>query len=104
MGQRGRDEKIEIHLGSIKTTCHTKKYGLGEEFWVHRQRTVLRGDLVKDKTGHHALSTKQRNSASYMADVKLLHVVVRLHECDGEDADATSAFDQITLDEAARSS
>ena len=56
---------------------------------------------MKDETGHKAVFTEQSTSASYMAGSNLLDVVARFPECAGEDADAMSAFIQITSKEAA---
>ena len=62
---------------------------------------VFRGDLVKDETGHKAAFTEQSTSASCMAGAKLLDIIARFPDWIGQDADAKSAFTQITLKEAA---
>ena len=100
--QRGRDEKIEIHFGSIKAICHIKNHELGKAYWVYKGRIVFRGDLVKDETGHKAVFTEQGTTASYMAGTKFLDVIARFPGMSGQDADATSAFTQITLEEASK--
>ena len=56
--------------------------------------------LVKDETGYKVVFTEQSTSASYMAGTKFLDVIARFQNCSGEDADATSAFTQITFEEA----
>jgi DNA (cytosine-5)-methyltransferase 1 len=98
--QRGRDQGIEYHFGSIKALCHIKNYELDPSMWKYKGRIVFRGDLVKDETGHKAVFTEQSTSASYMAGTKFIDIIARFPGCKGEDADATSAFTQITLKEA----
>jgi len=46
--QRGRDQGIEYHFGSIKALCHIKNYELDPSMWKYKGRIVFRGDLVKD--------------------------------------------------------
>jgi len=65
-------------------------------------RIVFRGDCIRDETGHLAVFTEQGTSASHMAGTKLIDIIARFEGCDGEDADAESAYTQLTLAEAAR--
>ena len=43
--------------------------------------------------------SEQGTSASHMAAAKFLDTIARLSDCDGQDADATSAYTQVNLDE-----
>ena len=51
-----------------------------------------RGDIVKDDSGAYAVFTEQGSSASQMKAAKVMDVIARLPECDGQAADAISAF------------
>ena len=53
-------------------------------------RIVLRGDIVKDDSGSYAVFTEQGSSACQMTAAKILDA--RLPDCDGQAADAVSAF------------
>ena len=105
--QRARDYnnthkiKKEVHFGSIKALCHIKNFERAKAEWIYKGRIVFRGDLVKDETGFKAVFTEQSTCASYMTGTKFLDIIARFPGCIGEDADATSAFTQITFDEAA---
>ena len=93
--------KKEVHFGSIKALCHIKNLERAQVEWQYKGRIVFRGDLVKDETGYKAVFTEQSTCASYMTGTKFLDIIARFPGCIGEDADATSAFTQITFDEAA---
>ena len=62
---------------------NTKKY---------KGRVVLRGDIVKDNSGSYAVFTEQGSSASQMTAAKIMDIISRLPGCDGQAADAVSAF------------
>ena len=55
-------------------------------------RVVLRGDIVKDDSGSYAVFTEQGSSASQMTAAKVMDIISRLPGCDGQAADAVSAF------------
>ena len=62
----------------------TKKY---------KGRVVLRGDIVKDNSGSYAVFTEQGSSASQMTAAKIMDIIIsRLPGCDGQAADAVSAY------------
>ena len=61
---------------------------------------VLRGDIVKDDSGSHAVFTEQGSSASQMTAAKVMDIISRLPGCDGEAADAVSAFTQVKMEDA----
>ena len=69
----------------------TKKY---------KGRVVLRGDIVKDNSGSYAVFTEQGSSASQMTAAKIMDIIFRLPGCDGQAADAISAYTQVKMEDA----
>ena len=63
-------------------------------------RVVLRGDIVKDDSGAHAVFTEQGSSASQMTAAKIMDIISRLPGCDGQAADAVSAYTQVKMEDA----
>ena len=63
-------------------------------------RVVHRGDLVKDDSGSYAVFTEQGFSASQMTAAKIMDIISRLPGCDGQAADAVSAFTQVKMEDA----
>ena len=70
---------------------NTKKY---------KGRVVLRGDIVKDDSGSYAVFTEQGSSASQMTAAKIMDIISRLPGCDGQAADAISAYTQVKMEDA----
>ena len=68
----------------------------------YKGRVVLCGDIVKDDSGAYAVFTEQGSSASQMAAAKIMNVIARLPGCDGQAADAVSAYTQVKLEDAPR--
>ena len=62
---------------------------------------MFRGGIVKDGSGVCAVLTEQDLSASQMTAAKVMDVIARLAECDGQ-ADAVSASTQVKLEDAPR--
>ena len=60
---------------------------------------MLRGDTAKDDS---AVFTEQGSSASQMTAGKIMDVIARLPGCDGQAADAVSAFTKVKLEDAPR--
>ena len=58
---------------------------------------MLRGDIVKDDSGAHAVFTEQGSSASQMTAAKVMDA--RLPDCDGQAADAISAYTQVKMED-----
>ena len=56
---------------------------------------MLRGDVVKDDSGAYAVFTEQGSSASQMTAAIVMDVIARLPDCDGQAADAVSAYTQV---------
>ena len=61
-------------------------------------RVVLRGDIVKDDSGSYAVFTEQGSSASQMTAAKIVDIISRLPGCDGQAADAVSAYTQVKME------
>ena len=80
--------------------CHLKKSELEPQFQKYKGRVVLRGDTVKDDSGSYAVFTEQGSSASQMAAAKVLDIISRLPGCDGQAADAVSAYTQVKMEDA----
>ena len=58
----------------------------------YKGRVVLRGGIVKDNSGSYAVFTGQGSSASQMTAAKIMDIISRLPGCDGQAADAVSAY------------
>ena len=65
----------------------------------YKGRVVLRGDIVKDDSGSYAVFTEQGSSASQMTAAKM-DIISRLPGCDGQAADAVSAYTQVKMEDA----
>ena len=52
----------------------------------------FRGDIVKDDSGSYAVFTERGSSASQMTAAKVMDIISRLPGCDGQAADAVSAY------------
>ena len=63
-------------------------------------RVVLRGDIVKDDSGSYAVFTEQGSSASQMTAAKIMGIISRFPGCDGQAADAVSAYTQVKMEDA----
>ena len=58
--------------------------------------------MVKDDSGGHAVFTEQGSSASQMTATKVVDVTARSPVCDGQAADAVSAYIQVKLEDGPR--
>ena len=58
---------------------------------------MLRGDIVNDDSGAYAVFTEQVSSASQMTAAKVMDVIAREQDCDGQAADAVSANTQVKI-------
>ena len=59
-----------------------------------------RGDIVKDNSGSCAVFTEQGSSASQMTAAKIMDIIPKLPGCDGQAADAVSAYTQVKMEDA----
>ena len=81
-----------VHFASLMDLCHLKNSELEPQFQRYRGRVVLRGDTVEDDSGANAVFSEQGSSASQMTGAKVMDVIARLPDCDGQAADAISAW------------
>ena len=68
----------------------------------YKGRVVLRGDTVKDDSGAYAVFTELGSSASQITAAKIKDVIAKLPDCEGQAADAVSAYTHVNLEDAPR--
>ena len=88
-----------VHFASFMDICHLNNAEL-EAKHQNKGRVVLRSDFVKDDSGSSALFIEQGSSASQMTAVKIMNIISRLPGCDGQEADAVSAYTQVKIEDA----
>ena len=66
----------------------------------YKGRVVLRGDIVNDNSGSYAVFTEQGSSASQLTAAKIIDIISRLLGCNGQAANAVSAYAQVKLEDA----
>ena len=84
-----------VHFASLMDICHLKNAELEAKHQKYKGRVVLRGDIVKDDSWSYAVLTEQGSSASQMTAVKVMDIISSLPGCDGQAADAVSAYTQV---------
>ena len=89
-----------VHFASLMDICHLKNSELEAKHQKYKGRVVLRGDIVKVNSGSYAVFTEQGSSASQMTAAKIMDIISRLPGCDGQAADAVSAYTQVKLEDA----
>ena len=89
-----------VHFASLMDICHLKNAELEAKHQKYKGRVVLRGDIVKDNSGSYAVFTEQGSSASQMSAAKIMDIISRLPGCDGQAADAVSAYTQVKIQDA----
>ena len=95
-----RTSGATVHFASFMDICHLKNAELEAKHQKYKGRVVLRGDIVKDNSGSHAVFTEQGSSASQMTAAKIMDIISRLPGCDGQAADAVSAYTQVKMEDA----
>ena len=75
---------------------------LEPQFQKYRERVVLRGDSAKDDSGSYAVLPQQGSCASQMTAARVIDVTARLPDCNGQAADAVSAYTQVKMEDAPR--
>ena len=98
--EEARTSKTAIHFASLKDICHLKNAELETKHQKDKGRVVLRGDIVKDDSGSYAVFTEQVFSVSQMTAAKIMDIISRLPGCDGQAADAVSAYTQVKMEDA----
>ena len=78
-------------------------------FFIHSWYAKLRTQaaprktlVVKDDSGAYAVFTELGSSASQMTAAKIIDVFARLPDCEGQAADAVSAYTQVKMEDAPR--
>ena len=89
-----------VHFASLMDMGHLKIAELEAKHQKYKGRVVLRGDIVKDDSGSYAVFTEQESSASQMTAAKIMDIISRLPGCDGQAADAVSAYTQVKMEDA----
>ena len=95
-----RTSGATVHFASLMDICHLKNAELETRHEKYKGRVVLRGDIVKDDSGSYAVFTEQGYSASQMTAAKIMDIMSRLPGCDGQAADAVSAFSKVKVEDA----
>ena len=95
-----RKEGRKVHFASSMDLCHSKNAKLEAKHQKCKGRVVLRGDIVKDDSGSHAVFTESGSSASRMTVAKIMDIMSRLPGCAGQAADAVSAYTQVQVEDA----
>ena len=95
-----RTNGAKVHFASLMDICHLKNAELEAKHQKYKGRVVLRGDIVKDDSGSYAVFTEQGSPASQMKAAKVMDIISRLPGCDGQAADAVSAFTQVKMEDA----
>ena len=94
-----RTSGAKVHFASQMDICHLKNSELEVKHQKYKGRVVLRGDIMKDDSGSHAVLTEQGSSASQMTAAKIMNIISRLPGCDGQAADAISAYTQVKMED-----
>ena len=100
--KRQKKDKRKVHFATLMDICHLKNSELEPKFQKYKGNVVLRGDIAKDDSGAYAVFTEQGSSASQMTAAKVMDVIARLPDCDGQAADAVSAYTQVKMEDAPR--
>ena len=79
--------------------CHLKNAELETKHQKYKGRVVLCGDVVKDDSGSYAVFTEQGSSASRMTAAKIMEIISILPGCDGQAADAVSAYTHVKMED-----
>ena len=95
-----RTKGAKVHFASLTDICHLNNAELEAKHQKYKGRVVLRGDIVKDDSGSYAEFTEQGSSASQMTAAKVMFITSRLPGCDGQAADAVSAYTQVKMEDA----
>ena len=95
-----RTKGAKVHFASLVDICHLKNAELEAKHQKYKGRVVLRGDIVKDDSGSYAVCTERGSSASQMTAAKVMDIISRLPDCDGQAADAISAFTHVKMEDA----
>ena len=73
-----RTKGVKVHFASLMDICHLKNAEVETKHQKYKGRVVLRGDIVKEDSGSHAVFTKQGSSASQMTAAEVMDIMSRL--------------------------
>ena len=90
-----RNKGLTVHFASFMDIRHFKNSELEPQYQKYKGWVVLRGDIVKYDSGSYAVSTEQGSSASQMTAATVMDNMSRLTGCDGQAADAVSAYTRL---------
>ena len=93
-----RTSGATVHFASLMDMCHLKNAELEAKHQKYKSRVVHRGDNVQRRS--YAVFAEQGSSASQMTVAKIMDIISRLPGCDGQAADAVSAYTQVKMEEA----
>ena len=97
-----KETKKKVHTATLMDICHLKNAEFEPKIQKDKGRVVLRGDFVKDDSGAYAVFVGRGSSASQVTAAKVMDVIARSSDCDGQAADAVSAYTQVKLKDAPR--
>ena len=97
-----RTSGATVHFASLMDICHLKNAELEAKHQKFKGRVVLRGDIVKDDSGSHAVFTEHGSSASQMTAAKIMDIISRLPGCGGQATDATSVYTLVKMEDASK--
>ena len=92
----------KVHFASLMDICHLKTDELEAKHQKYKGRVVLRGDIVKTIQGLMQYSTERGSSASQMTAAKVMDIISWLRGCDGQAADAVSAYTHVKMEDASK--
>ena len=95
-----RTSGVTVHFASLVDICHLKNAEMEANHQKYKGRVVLRGDIVKNNSGSYAVFTEQGSSASQMTAAKIMDIIARLPGCNGQAADAVSAYTHVKMEDA----
>ena len=81
---------------------YLKNAELEPKLQKYKGRVVLRGDIDQDDSGACAVFTEFGSSASQITAAKIMDVITKLPDCEGQAADAVSAYTHVKLEDAPR--
>ena len=87
-----RTKDVKVHFASLMDIFHLKNAELEAMHQKYKGRVVLLGDIVKDNSGSYVAFIEHGSSALQMTAAKIMDIISRLPGCDGQAADAVSAY------------
>ena len=88
-------DKTKDHFATLMDICHFENAELEPKLQKYQGRVVHRSDTVKKPLEPMHFFTEQGSSASQMIAAKVMDVIARIPDCDGQAADAVSAYTQV---------